>query len=92
MPTSRTDLSDLTWEVIVNMELQVEQQKVKEEKQVEIETLRKKVIDILGIPKVSSVEEIRLVWKVRLTESDIENIKSKEVLKEILKLHNETDI
>jgi len=92
MSTSRTNLPDLTWELIVNMELQVEQQRVKEEKQKEIEMLRKRVIEVLEIPKVSTAEEIRLIGKVRLTEKDIENIKSKEVLKEILKLNNETDI
>ena len=92
MLNNRTDLPDLTWELIVNMDLQVEQQKIKEEKEKEIEVLRKKVIKILGIPRISTAEEIRLIGKVRLTQKDIENIKSKEVLKEILRLNNETNI
>jgi hypothetical protein len=74
------------------MDLQVEQQKVEEEKQKEIEMLKKRVVDVLDIPKLSTVEEIRLTGKVKLTQNDIENIKSKKVLEEILKLNNETSI
>jgi len=92
MPTSRTDLPNTTWELLVNMELQVEQQRIEEEKQKEIELLRKKVIDVLDIPKISTAEEIRLMGKVRLTEEDIKNITSKQVLIETLRLNNETSI
>jgi len=92
MPTNRTDLPDLTWKVLVNMDLQVEKRRVEEEKQKELELLRKKVIDVLDILKISTAEEIRLMGKVRLREEDIKNITSKQVLIEILRLNNETNI
>ncbi len=92
MPTIRTDLPDLTWKVIVNMGLQVEQQKVEEEKQKEIGKLRKRVIGVLELPRDITTSENTSGIKRFLTEEDIKNIKSKEVLKEILKLNNEANI
>ncbi len=91
---TRKNLPEQTAKLLVNMELQVEKQLFEEEKEKKINNLKDKVLSILDLPKNASVEEIRLLWVVKLKIEDIMNIESKEVLEELLRLNikNETNI
>ncbi len=91
---TRKNLPEQTAQLLVNMALQVEQQSFEEEKEKKINNLKDKVLSILDLPKNASVEEIRLLWVVKLKIEDIMNIESEEVLEELLRLNikNETNI
>ncbi len=91
---TRKNLPEQTAQLLVNMALQVEQQSFEEEKEKKINNLKDKVLSILDLPKNASVEEIRLLWVIKLKIEDIMNIESEEVLEELLRLNikNETNI
>ncbi len=94
MIRNRNNIPQLTAEFLVNMDLFVEKKQIEEKNNMDLHILKQKVIKILWIPRNSSAEEIRLLWKVKLKKEDIYNITNKRVLEILLDLNknNEANI
>jgi len=84
---TRKNLPEQTAKLLVNMELQVERKAFKEEQKSKINILKEKILSIIDLPKNASVEEIRLLWVVKLQKDDIMKIESEEILESLLKLN-----